>query len=204
MNGRNIDLYALLFSAWDNTLRNKGDTRGTVGKPTGHVHQEASGVWVDCVGREFQKLYNHDNQRVFWKGNKKNRDKFGLNELLFDISVCQVEEVPSISRGTPLPFVSKCHWQVESELNDSDSREITKDLSKLVMGQSDNNLFISSYQGNKQTKIKRMCSRIARRCTGELYLCFIDHPRNWGCEPKSPVLFRWKANSWRLCGKDGN
>jgi len=204
MKGSNVDLYALIRGAWDNTPNNMADTRGAAGMSTGQANRAASSAWVDCLGKEFKKRYDNDNQRVFWKGNKKNRNEFGLNELLFDISVCHIEKIPSISKGTPLPFVSKCLWQVESELNDSDSGEITKDFSKLVMGQSDNKLFISSYQGDNQSKIKKMCSSIARRCTGKLYLCFIDRPRSWGCEPKLPVLFRWEDNNWRSCEKDGN
>lgn len=202
MNGRNIDLYALILGAWDNTLKCRAETRGTAGKSRGQVHQEASSVWVDCLGKEFQKHYDNEDQRVFWKGNKRNRDEFGLNELLFDISVCQVKMVSSIRKKKELLFVSKCHWQVESELNDSDSRAITKDFSKLVMGQSDNKLFISCYQGDNQTEIKRMCSSIAHLCTGELYLCFIDHPRNWGGKPESPVLLRWKDDDWSLSARD--
>ena len=204
MNGRNIDFYALIRNAWENTLKYRAETQDTAGKSRGQVNQEASGLWVDCLGKEFQKHYDNNDQLVFWKGNERNRDEFGLNELLFDISVCQVEEVPSISKGTQLPFVSKCYWQVESELNDSDSREITKDFSKLVMGQSDNKLFVSSHQGDNQMAIKKMCSSIAHRCTGGLYLCFIDHPRNWGVNPQSPVLFGWEDDNWRLCAKDGN
>ena len=202
MNGKSIDLYELIFRAWVNTLKNRTEARSTAERPLGRVNHESSGVWLDCLGKEFQECYDDKVQSVFWKGNKKNRRQFGLNELLFDISVCHVEEVPSIGKGTPLPFVSNCHWQVESELNDSDSREITKDFSKLVMGKSDNKLFISSYQGDNQTEVRKMCSPIARRCTGKLHLCFIDHPRNWGGEAALPVLLRWKDDDWRPYAKD--
>ncbi len=136
MNGGNLNLHKLILSAWTNALKNSAEVQGTSEMAGGRVNREASDVWLDCLGQEFRKYYDDKNQRVFWKGNSENRGQFGLNELLFGISVCQVEEVPSIGKGTLLPFVSNCHWQVESELNDSDSREITKDFSKLVMGQS--------------------------------------------------------------------
>lgn len=204
MASKTIDLYELILRAWSNTLENRTEARGTAEGGRGRVNHEASGVWLDCLGKEFQGYYRDKDQRVFWKGNNGNRGQFGLNELLFDISVCRIEEVPSIRKGTQLPFVSDCHWQVESELNDSNSREITKDFSKLVMGQSENKLFISSYQGDAQLEVRRMCSPMARRCTGKLHLCFIDHPRNWEGMPEAPVLFRWKEEDWRLCtrGRD--
>ena len=201
MNGKNIDLYELILSAWTNTLKKRPEARGTSEGSRGRVNHEASAVWLDCLGKKFQEYYDNNDQRVFWKGNKGNRGQFGLNELLFDLSVCQVEEVPSIRKGTLLPFVTNCHWQVESELNDSNSREITKDFSKLVMGQSDNKLFISSYQGDNQMEVRKMCSPVAHRCTGKLHLCFVDHPRNWGGKPELPVLLRWKDNGWRPCAK---
>lgn len=198
MAGREVNLYELILSAWTNTLKHVAKAQDTADGPPGGVNSEASSIWLDCLGREFQEYYDGNDQRVFWKGNPRNRGEFGLNELLFDITVCQVEDVPSITWGTQLPFVSHCHWQVESELNASNSREITKDFSKLVMGQSDNKLFISSYQGDNQIKVREMCSPIARRCTGRVYLCFIEHPRKWRVGPATLVLFNWKNDDWEI------
>ena len=198
MNGGNIDLSELINTAWAKTLKNRAMTGGNTEKSRGQFNLEASSLWLDSLGKEFRNRYKDKGLRVFWKGNKSNRNQFGLNELLFDISVCQVEEVPSIRKRTPLPFVSNCYWQIECELNDSDSREITKDFSKLVMGKSDNKLFVSSYQRDNQMEVRRMCSPIAGHCTGRLHLCFIDHPRSWGGVPELPVLFRWEDNDWRL------
>ena len=198
MTGREINLYELILSAWTNTFKHVTKAQDTADRPPGRVNRDSSSVWLDSLGREFQGCYSGYDQIVLWKGNFQNRREFGLNELLFDISVCQVEKVHSITKGTQLPFVSHCHWQVESELNASNSREITKDFSKLVMGQSDNKLFISSYQGDNQIKVREMCSPIARRCTGRVYLCFIEHPRKWRIGPESPVLFNWKNDDWEI------
>ena len=198
MNGKCFDLYELILSAWSNTLKNKAKTRSTAQKPGGQVNYEASGIWIDCLGKGFREYYDNEDYQVFWKGNRNNVGEFGLSELLFDISVCKVEKVLSIKRRAQLSYVSKCYWQVESELNDSDSREITKDFSKLVMGQSCNKLFISSYQGDNQVEVRKMCAPIARHCTGKLHLCFIDHPRNWGSKFERPVLLEWEEDDWRL------
>lgn len=204
MKGKKIDLCQVIDSAWTNTLGEIRDARNTADRTEGKVNREASGVWVDCLGKEFQKCYCDKYHRVFWMANTENQGQFRLSELLFDISVCQVEEVPSIAKGVLLQFVSSCHWQVESELDDSDSREITKDFSKLVMGHSAKKLFISSHQGVNQTRVKELCSHMAQRCAGQLFLCFVDHPRNWGGKPVPPVLFRWKDNDWRPSARDRN
>ena len=192
-----IDLRTLINEAWNNTLEKTVCAEGPGVKASGKINSDRSGGWIDCLGESFQDHYTNEDQRAFWKKNNSNRSQFNLNELWFHISVCQIKEVLSIGQGTPLPFVSKCYWQVESELNDRNSREITKDFSKLVMGQSENKLFISSYQGSNQEEVRGMCSVIACYCIGSLYLCFIDHPRKWAEKPGSPVLFGWADNDWK-------
>ena len=196
MTSRNPDLKTLIIDAWEKALARTTGGGSPAGESAGQTNRDRSGAWVDCLGRGFQEHYHDQGQVVFWRQNDSNRGEFGLNELLFDVSVCQVEEVLSIEHETPLPFVSKCHWEVESELDDANSREITKDFSKLVMGLSDNKLFISSYQATRQEQILNMCSGIARHCTGKLYMCFIDHPRNWGEGPDGPVVFQWDGGRW--------
>ena len=197
MSSSNLDLKALITAAWEKALRWTEETPIPDGKPEGQVHSERSGAWVDCLGKGFQEHYNAPNQLVFWKQNGSNRREFGLNELLFDVSVCQVEKVKSLSQGISLRFVSKCHWQVESELNDSNSREITKDFSKLIMGNSDNKLFISAYGEEHRKQVLKMCSEMARHCTGKLYICFISHPAKWRCCPGDPEVFRREDSEWK-------
>ena len=197
MTDMNNDLGNLIREAWKNTLKRTVCAEGSAEKATGQVHSDRSSGWIDCLGESFQGRYTNEDQRVFWKKNSSNRSQFNLNELLFDISVCQIKEVPSIQKGAPLSFISKCYWQIESELNNHNSREITKDFSKLVMGHSDNKLFISSYQGIHQEEVKDLCSEIACYCTGSLYLCFIDHPEKWAEKPENPALFGWEDNGWK-------
>ena len=197
MTDMNIDLGTLINEAWENTLKHPVCAEEPRERKPGQIHRDRSSGWIDCLGESFQGHCTNEGQRVFWKKNTSNRSQFTLNEFLFDISVCQIKEVLSIRQRTPLSFVSKCYWQIESELNNSSSREITKDFSKLVMGHSDNKLFISSYQGIHQEEVKGLCSEIACYCTGHLYLCFIDHPEKWSEKPENPVLFSWEDNNWK-------
>ena len=197
MSSSNLDLKALIKGAWEEALRLTKEAPIPAGTSEGQVNSERSRAWVDCLGKGFQEHYKPPNQLVFWRQNECNRQEFGLNELLFDVSVCQVGEVKSVTRDVSLQFVSKCHWQVESELDTSNSREITKDFSKLIMGNSDNKLFVSAYQGVQQEQVREMCSEMARHCTGNLYMCFIDHPEKWESCPNDPVVFRWEDGEWK-------
>ena len=185
MANGNIDLKALIHDAWEKAMGQQLSS-----------NEKRARAWIEYLGCGFQKRYsNKKYERVFWRSNPENSD-LGLNELLFDISVCQIEWVKSIVQGKELPYIAECLWQVESEFNKSNSREITKDFSKLVMGHSENQLFVSSYQDVRQEQVKELCSKMATHCTGNLYLCFVEHPAEWANGPNVPSLFKWEADVW--------
>ena len=106
MTDMNIDLGTLIREAWKNTLKKTVCAEGAAEKSLVTTNGDRSSGWIDCLGESFQGHYTNEDQRVFWKRNYSNRRQFNLNELLFDISVCQVKEVPSIKKGTPLSFIS--------------------------------------------------------------------------------------------------
>ncbi len=197
MTDRSIDLKALIQKSWDRAVKAAASSENSSKRPLRQIHNDRAASWIDSLGKGFREHYSHEDQRVFWKQNGDNYSDFTLNELLFDISVCQIGYVESIKRGVPLPYISKCLWQVESELDNSNSREITKDFSKLVMGRSESQLFVSSFQDIRQEQVKSMCSKIASYCSSNLYLCFVEHPEEWSNEPKMPSLFKWEEGNWR-------
>ena len=182
------NLKDVIQSTWRETLE---AARGSAG-----ANRAKAKTWVDCLAEAFQARYEGSNRRVFWRGNSNNRDVFDLNELLFDISVCKIEWVSSISGKVWIPFVAACDWHVESELNDANSREITKDFSKLVMGCSENKLFVSSYLDKRRKAAETLCSTMATRCEGNLFLCFIPHPRSWDEAQGGPEVLKWSADHW--------
>lgn len=195
MADRKFDVRALIRKSWNNALNRGAYSEDTSNRRSGQANRYKASAWIDCLGEGFQDYYDNKDQRVFWRNNSCNSD-FGLSELLFDISVCQIGWVKSISQRKLLPYIAKCLWQVESEFNNKNSREITKDFSKLVMGRSESQLFVSTFQGNQQEQVLSMCSKIASCCKGNLYLCFIEHPEDWSNSPKSPSLFKWEYNEW--------
>ena len=188
MTDRNINLKVLIHKAWENVKQGASSSHD-------QTHKDRAKAWIDCLGEGFREHYSNKDQRVFWRNNSDNSD-FGLNELLFDISVCQIGWVKSIAQRRRLPYIAKSLWQIESEFDKRNSREITKDFSKLVMGRSENQLFISTYQGNRQKQAMDLCSCLARCCNGNLYLCFVEHPDKWSKDPRSPSLFKWEENDW--------
>ncbi len=141
--------------------------------------------------------------RVFWNQNDDNKTHFRRNEFLFDVTVCSVLEMESLRRKSRLEFVDRCHWQVESELNRSDSRELVIDMSKLVLGSAENKLFVAAHRTRKQEELLAMCAAIASRCGGNVYLAFVAHPDEWTkngedgqIPPKGPEVYEWIAGDW--------
>ena len=195
MTDRNINLKALIHKAWEN-VKQRASSEDCSDKSKGQIHKELAKLWIHYLGKGFREHYSNTDQRVFWRNNSDNSG-FGLNELLFDISVCQIGWVKSIRQGKLLPYIAKSLWQVESEFDNKNSREITKDFSKLVMGRSENQLFISTYQDDRREQAMDLCSSIARFCSGNLYLCFVEHPEMWSSAPQGPSLFKWEENAWR-------
>ena len=161
-------------------------------------NRKRSAGWVNSLACRFRECYEGGRYRVFWLGNKKNRDQFGRNEMLFDIAVCSVSWTQSRqTRAQNLEFIAQCHWQVESEFSRTNSRDIVVDMSKLVMGSAENKLFIAAHRNSGEAGILEQCSEIAGRCTGRVYFCFVSHPDDWNTKRQSPpTLHEWVAGGW--------
>ena len=183
---------AVVLNAWNDALLVdvQGDDRRD-------RNRKRSSAWVDALARRFREGYEGDRYRVFWLGNKKNREQFGRNEMLFDIAVCSVSTTRSRQRNPrDLEFIAQCHWQIESEFSRTNTREIVIDMSKLVMGAAENKLFVAAHRTDGEDGILEQCSEIAGRCTGRVYFCFVSHPDDWSDKARRPVLFEWVAGGW--------
>ena len=146
-----------------------------------------------------RKNHGSGQDRVFWRGSYSNKKSFHVNELLFDIAVCSTGTTDSFeSIPKPLEFISGCHWQIESEFNKSDSREVIIDMSKLVMGSAQNKLMIASHRGKTEPtngQVFNQCAPIASKCTGNVYFCFVSHPEDWEDKRHEPALHAWRRSS---------
>lgn len=180
---------------------NRAWTRATDIRTEGSEHrvrnQERSRQWVSELAKAFTDEYDMNIHRVFWQGNTANRDQFRINELLFDVVVCSVSSEESLQRrSNRLEFVHQCHWQVESEFNRRDSREIVIDMSKLVIGSAENKLFVAAHRKTKARELLTLCAQIARQCSGNVFFAFVAHPEEWDTNPRAPVLYEWLAGDW--------
>lgn len=168
-------------------------------KENGDRNRGRSSAWVGALAKEFEDNYCAECHRVFCVTNKNNKEEFGRNEFLFDVTVAEIGWVDSLeNKGNMLPFIGQSKWIVESEFNKENSRHIIIDLSKLVMGASKNKLLIVSQRSAEtENKLRDRFASIAKCCSGDLFLSFVAHPSDW-CDahvPK-PRLFRWHRNHW--------
>lgn len=161
-------------------------------------NKQRSSEWVSALAKTFREEYKDTEvHRVFWRGNEKNRKQFRINEFLFDVMVCSVSSVESLQRqSNRLEYIDQCHWQVESEFHRSNSREVIVDMSKLVVGSAENKLFIASHRDSGEESLLKLCAGIARRCGGNLYLAFVEHPDRWGDAARQPIVYEWLAGYW--------
>lgn len=185
----------VVVNAWN-------EARGASIKPDDRKNPnwQRSRKWVDSLAGQFKIHYPRERYRVFWSGNKDNQEDFGLNELLFDLAVCSVSATDSLQRkARPLPFIARCHWQIESEFSLQNTRDLIVDMSKLVMGAADNKLMVAAHRGDRgERDVLEQCAPIAACCGGTVYFCFVSHPDGWKNQPEAPVLHEWIADAWSV------
>jgi GTP1/Obg family GTP-binding protein len=142
------------------------------------IHAFRSQSWVESLAEAFRKEYKDDkNISVFSKYHTRNRTDFGLNELLYDISVCKINYTESPKHKIKLAYIEKALWLVESEMA-KDTRQLVYDFNKLVIGDSKNKLFVGPLS-NYNDEILGIFKKIAKNCNGDIWVGFISHPGKW-------------------------
>ncbi len=69
-------------------------TKDAVGDSSGVINRNRSSEFVKQLAAEYNKFYEGDEAiRVLSRGNNSNRTEFGLNELLYDVTVCSVSNI---------------------------------------------------------------------------------------------------------------
>lgn len=163
----------------------------------GKLHRQRSINWIKMLAKEFQKLYPVDSGfRVFSRSDGSNKADFKLNELLFDIAVCEVAPIRSAYDKQELSYVTRAVWQVESEFSNN-SRSTLLDFSKLVMGAAENKLFIGRWRPECKP-FKECFLPAAKCCSGRVFLAFIQHPRDWTKRCEMEIFVRSSVD-WQRC-----
>jgi len=167
------------------------------GSTTGQKHRNRSKNWVEALGAGLREHYNNQpNVRVFTKHYGENRLEFGMNEILYDVMVCETAYTKSATGGKQLAYVTKALWQVESEFA-KNSRGALYDFNKLVVGTADSKLFVGPI--THDVKAFRDCLLPAANCcSGEVYLALLPHPESWCGEGQKPkvTLSRLTNRGW--------
>lgn len=149
--------------------------------------------WIESLNSELRREFTLDSGfRVFSRGQPK--------ELLYDITVIKCYTVISPKRMAELELPEKCLWQIESELQESNSRDLTDDLGKLILGAAESKLFVASdtwFENNdKRIWIEKEASEVAQKCSGKFYLAFIPHPKEFLAKPVKTTVKVWKDDEW--------
>lgn len=152
-------------------------------------NNQRSKLWVEALAAAFRTAYARDAAvKVFSKGYAKNRDDFGINELLYDITVCKIAPVASAIHKKELFYVQEALWEVESEFA-RDSRQALIDFNKLVLGSAANKLFIGPKVRDQKSFINVLIEP-ARFCSGNIYAAFLPHPGQWDEDDSEPEVFQ--------------
>jgi len=164
------------------------------------LHSQRSRQWITSLAQAFLSALDANNRdrgiRVFWRHQPTGsgcRDEFGLNELLYDVCVCETGEV--LAGAKRLQYVRRALWAVESEFA-RDRAEAIKDFNKLVLSAAADKLFIGPHVRDAAA-YRRTLEQAARECCGRVWLALVPHPDEWP-EPKRATAAGNNLELWLL------
>jgi hypothetical protein len=150
-----------------------------IGETPGKIHRNRSKVFVEALAGEFRAEYaSRADVVVLSKHYAAHRHQLGLNELLFDVTVCGTGVTPSAVAGRNLTHLTGSLWAVESEFA-RDSRKAVFDFNKLVLSAADQKLFVGPTVDDEESFLA-VLGPVADCCTGSVFVALIPHPEEWG------------------------
>lgn len=156
----------------------------------GKINHARSQRFVANLATQFAvRMEANERIRVLARSRATNRAEFGLNELLHDILVCEVENLP----GSQYVRITKAHWQIESEFSRS-AFEAVRDFNKLVLGSAENKLFVGTATSRPQARLS-LLAPIAAACTGNVFAALLPHPSNWHLPKERATASFWAYRS---------
>ena len=162
----------------------------------GRSNSERSKLWVECLAHGLRTIPWERQVAVFSRDYNNNQSEFRLNELLFDITVAEVEIIKSV-RGANITTITAAKWLVESEFNKTDSRDVIIDFSKLVIGSSENKLLVISAESSLTSWAKEVIPDILKCINCNFFLAFLPHPEDWDAEDLPSIhVYRLTATGW--------
>ena len=170
-----------------------------VGKTSGTVRHARSQMFVSSLGDILRRVFaDVAGVRVLNRSYGGNKKTFGLNEVLYDVLVCEIGNVPAARSGQTLTFVKRSLWMIESEFAKS-SRAALYDFNKLVLGNSANKLFVAPRVADNASWLAtlRPAAVEAVRDGSRLYCAQISHPREWKTQVSVVEFHRFVDGAWQ-------
>ncbi len=164
----------------------------------GALHRERSRQFVEQLRLGLAGKYSDlGNIRGFSKHKGGSTLEFGMSELLYDVAVLEYDSTNSGKSNKELFYITRALWLVESEL-DPNKREALYDFNKLVVGASENLLFVGPVlkSENEHSDYLRVLADAAKYCSGNLFLALIPRPSDWDTATREEVT------TWVWAGED--
>jgi len=160
------------------------------------VHRSRSRHFVEALAGEFRTHYAlQPSIRVLSKHFPGHRADFGLNELLFDVLVCDTSTVRSATDSATLVFVTRGLWAVESEFA-RDTRQAIFDFNKLVLASTDYKLFVGPQVADQSAFLEPLLPP-AGKCGGEVFIALVPHPSEWTTGRSDVDVFQLRQTVWQ-------
>ncbi|MFN8467940.1 MAG: hypothetical protein U0X20_20440 [Caldilineaceae bacterium] len=166
------------------------------GSQPGTIHHNRSKQLVEAIAAGFRREYTDQPAvRVMSKHSSLNQSEFGLNELLFDVLVCEIGKTPSARKVAELTYIIRALWAVESEMA-RDTRQALFDFNKLVLASSANKLFVGPKVADPDAYLNVLLFP-ARCCSSSVFVALVPHPGLWGNCELSVDLWQLIDDTWR-------
>jgi len=163
----------------------------------GPLHRERSRLFVEHLATLLRDHYqSEETVKVLSKHYDENRPQFGLNELVYDILVCETATVQSPGNQRDLTYVTAGLWAIESEFA-KDLREALFDFNKLVLSSAENCVLISPAVSDDEGFLEALAGA-AGKCRGTVSVVLVPHPSEWTVDAKLQVQGQvWKDSCWQ-------
>lgn len=168
------------------------------GDSPGKIHRNRSKFFILALTEELRLHWSkvgNTTIRVLSRDCENHRDEFGLNELLYDLLVCEIAEVKPPRKGYPETYVRRAIWQIESEFA-RDARKVVFDFNKLVIGNAPYKLLIASDRPARDLFLENF-HPMALACEGStVYAALLRHPSEWEVGEDRVSLWRADEANW--------
>jgi hypothetical protein len=168
-----MDIKPLLLAALNDALACPDS-----GKSKGAIHHNRSKAFVEALAEHLREAYrNRPDVYVLSRGCSQYRAQFGLNELLYDILVCEAGTAKSLCCGSDITHVIRALWAIECEFA-TDLRKAMQDFNKLVIAASESKLFIGPQVTDEFSFLESLLPA-AVYCSSGTSAALVPHPAAW-------------------------